>query len=140
MTRNKNSWKIALLGAGASLLFAPAVGAVVETNSARQSSPETHRQMPLELAQQQYCPDRTGGMPMVDFFETDNFWIYICEADGLYYHGVEKGPNGGYITIPAYVEEGTGYVAENGIYTYIVNGASLSIYEGNTLLQEDWVY
>ena len=94
------------------------------------------------LITQSFCPDSAGGMPLEDFFETRNFWIYICNNGDdynydLYYHGVEKKNRNNHITLPVYVEEGTGYVAENGNYTYIINGLSLSIYQGRKLLQEE---
>ena len=37
-------------------------------------------------------------------------------------------------------EEGSGYVAESGEYAYVINSSTLSIYQGNILLQQDWVY
>lgn len=139
MKMNKKAWKVAVVSVGALFCLTPAVSAATNPNFVTETAAETHSQeMPLQLAQS-YCPDTAGGGPMVDYFETDNFWIYICAADGLYYHGVSKGDYS-YVTLPVYAEEGTGYVAVNGDYTYIVNGAALSIYEGRTLLQEDSVY
>ncbi len=138
MNLKQKSWKLSVAIAGVFLLYSPTVGAVVTSNPVPATAEETHP-MPVQIAQERYCPDGAGGGPLVDFYETDNFWIYICEADQLYYYGVEKG-SGSSITLPVYVEEGTGYVAVNKEYTYIVNGLSLSIYRGDTLLQEDWVY
>ena len=139
--KNKQAWKLALASIGALLFFSPSVGAVLKTSNLEETSAEVlpSSNMPVQVAQA-YCPDRAGGLPMVDFFETDNFWIYICESDGLYYHGVGKPDGNNYITLPAYAEEGTGYVAENQGYTYIVNGAALSIYRDGYLIQEDAVY
>lgn len=96
------------------------------------------------ISQQQYCPDRAGGGPQYDAFETDSFYIFICTTgnpeDGLYYHGVSKNDYDNYITLPAYVEEGTGYVAENQNYTYIVNGLELVVYDGNRVILTESVW
>ncbi|MGB3691171.1 MAG: hypothetical protein WA865_17070 [Spirulinaceae cyanobacterium] len=90
-------------------------------------------------ASSEFCPDRAGGGPQVAFYETKNFYIYICDIDRLYYHGVSK-KDSSFINLPAYTEEGTGYVAENGDYTYIVNGAALTVMQGNKVLQEENVF
>ena len=138
--KNKQTWKLALASIGIFLFFSPSVGAALQTSNLEETSAEARpSNMPVQIVQA-YCPDRAGGLPMVDFFETKNFWIYICESDGLYYHGVEKPDGDNYITLPAYAEEGTGYVAVNKEYTYIVNGIELSIYKGENLIQEDPVY
>ena len=128
-------WKLSALSASILFFLSSSARAATLNRDGNVSENET---APLQLAQS-YCPDSAGGSPLISFYETSGFWIYICSADGLYYHGIEKG-SGNYITLPAFVEEGTGYVAENGDYTYIVNGVSLSIYEGNTLLQEEFVW
>jgi hypothetical protein len=136
----KSIWTLPLIVASALVCLTPSVRAAELSLSLNGVTEATNgNALPLEIAQSSYCPDTAGGTPMVAFYETDNFWVYICAADGLYYHGIEKG-SGNYVTLPAYTEEGTGYVAVNGDYTYIVNGATLSIYEGSTLLQEDSVY
>ncbi|NER38618.1 MAG: hypothetical protein F6J93_32475 [Oscillatoria sp. SIO1A7] len=138
--KNKQAWKIALASIGAFLFFSPSVGAALKTSNLEETSAEARpSDMPVQVAQA-YCPDRSGGLPMVDFFETDNFWIYICQSEGLYYHGVEKPDGNNYITLPAYAEEGTGYVADNKGYSYIVNGAALSIYRDGYLIQKDAVH
>lgn len=139
MNLNQNAWKLSVAIAGALFCYTPTATAVITPNPVPETAEETQL-MPVQIAQgRRYCPDGAGGTPLVNFYETDNFWVYICEADQLYYYGVEKG-SGSSITLPVEAEEGTGYVAVNGEYTYIVNGLSLSIYRGNTLLQEDWVY
>ncbi|MCT7993052.1 hypothetical protein [Laspinema olomoucense] len=138
MKIHQTAWKLSLAIAGALFCYTPTATARV-TPTPLPETAELPQQMPVQIAQGRYCPDGAGGTPLVNFYETDNFWVYICEADGLYYYGVEKG-SGSSITLPVEVEEGTGYVAVNGEYTYIVNGLSLSIYRGNTLLQEDSVY
>ena len=138
--KNKQAWKLALASVGAFLFFTPSVGAALKASNLGETPTEARSSdIPVQVAQQAYCPDRAGGLPMVDFFETDNFWIYICQSDGLYYHGVSKPDGNNYITLPAYAEEGTGYVAENKGYTYIVNGAALSIYRDGYLIQEESV-
>jgi hypothetical protein len=72
------------------------------------------------------------------YFETSNFRIYLCynHANQLYYYGVKKS-NGNTLALPARIEEGTGYVAKNGAYDYIVTGASLSVYKnGKSILEQ----
>jgi hypothetical protein len=71
--------------------------------------------------------------------ETKNFYASICSnPSGKYiYTGIDKRNNRG-ITLPAYTEEGTGYVAEKGKYSYILTGASLSITRNNKeIVNED---
>ncbi len=106
----------------------------------------THAPVPKKAVSQEntsegseFCPDRAGGAPQVAFYETKNFYVYICDVDQLYYHGVSK-KDGNFINLPAYAEEGTGYVAENGDYTYIINGASLTVMQGDKVLQEERVF
>ncbi|MEG4199966.1 hypothetical protein [Microcoleus sp. Pol12A5] len=75
---------------------------------------------------------------LANYFETSNFRIYLCynHAHQLYYYGVKKS-NGSTIALRAQTEEGTGYVATNGTYDYIVTGASLSIYnKGKRILEQ----
>lgn len=89
------------------------------------------------VAQFSCLPGRTD---LVEFYKTKNFQVLICEGGRqLYYYGIEKGGDRNSITLPAYYEEGTGYVAENGDYAYIVNSDTLSIYRGSTLLQQEQV-
>ncbi|MGL5064409.1 MAG: hypothetical protein ACRC62_30855 [Microcoleus sp.] len=73
-----------------------------------------------------------------NYYETSNFRIYLCYngANQLYYYGVKKS-NGSTIALRARTEEGTGYVATNGTYDYIVTGAELSVYKkGKLILQQ----
>lgn len=64
--------------------------------------------------------------------ETKNFYASICSspAGKLIYTGIDKRNNRG-TSLPAYAEEGTGYVAERGKYSYILTGASLSVTRNN---------
>jgi hypothetical protein len=80
------------------------------------------------------------GQKVEKYFETSNFHIYLCynHANQLYYYGVKKS-NGKTIALRARTEEGTGYVAKNGAYDYIVTGASLSIYKNGKLILEQRV-
>ncbi|XZN93479.1 MAG: hypothetical protein ACM65M_11930 [Microcoleus sp.] len=78
------------------------------------------------------------GQKVEHYFETSNFRIYLCynHANQLYYYGVKKS-NGSTISLRARTEEGTGYVAKNGAYDYIVTGASLSVYKnGKRILEQ----
>jgi hypothetical protein len=78
------------------------------------------------------------GQKVEKYFETKNFHIYLCynHANKLYYYGVKKS-NGSTIVLRARTEEGTGYVAKNGAYDYIVTGASLSVYKnGKSILEQ----
>ncbi|MDJ0616989.1 MAG: hypothetical protein QNJ63_09620 [Calothrix sp. MO_192.B10] len=71
--------------------------------------------------------------------ETKNFYASICSsaARKLIYTGIDK-RSGKSITLPAYTEEGTGYVADAGKYTYYLTGASLSVTKNNrAILNED---
>ena len=145
MFKNTQLWKIALLGTGAFLVLNPRViaaemsGIVNPSPTANFESNIGEINLPAEpvLIAQNFCGEQ--GLKVENYFETENFIIHICydNNNDLWYYGIEKGPRSSYIVLPAYTEEGTGYVAENGDYTYIVNGAALSIYEGNTLIQED---
>lgn len=134
---------IASVVATAWLCSAGSVAAAIDNNNKIQpiTGENTSIELPLELAQGRYCMDDYRGESLRFFAETDNFYIYICgdSYDDMYYHGVGK--DGSEIVLEdVYAEEGTGYVAVNGNYTYIVTGAALSIYEGQTLIQEDYVY
>lgn len=83
-----------------------------------------------------YCIRK--GQKVENYFETSNFRIYLCynHANQLYYYGVKKS-NGSTIALRARAEEGTGYVAKNGAYDYIVTGASLSVYKnGKQILEQ----
>ena len=78
------------------------------------------------------------GQKVENYFETSNFRIYLCynSANQIYYYGVKKS-NGKTIALPASRKEGTGYVAKNGSYEYIVTGSSLSVFKnGKRILQQ----
>lgn len=84
------------------------------------------------------CPRYAGGGLLEAYIETPNFAIYICNKRGqLFYTSTSKLNGQGIRTLPAYTEEGTGYVAKNGKYEYIVNGASLEILKNGRVLQTD---
>lgn len=87
---------------------------------------------------QDFCIQK--GQKVEQYFETNNFRIYLCydNSNQIFYYGVDK-RNGASIALPAYTEEGTGYVAENGEYDYIVTGASLSVYQNSKLILEETV-
>ena len=142
MMNYKKLGKIASLAAITVLFSGASVEAAIANNQQQQIAIETtSMELPLELAQGGYCMDNYRAESLISFFETDNFYIYICgdTYDDMYYHGVGK-DGSDIILEDVYAEEGTGYVAVNGNYTYIVNGAALSIYEGRILIQEDYVY
>jgi hypothetical protein len=110
---------------------APVLRAVVGTVQVAQSS------APGELAQD-FCLQK--GQKVENYFETNNYRVYLCYNRGnqIFYYGVHK-RSGAAIALPAYTEEGTGYVAENGQYDYIVTGASLSVYRNGRLILEERV-
>lgn len=77
------------------------------------------------------------------YVETANFFANICyDSSGqLIYIGGEKDNPGNAIKVPAYTEEGTGYVADNGNTTYIVTGAALIVAEnGQEIVDERVIY
>jgi hypothetical protein len=84
------------------------------------------------------CPRYAGGGKLDAYIETPNFDIYICKKLGkLFYTGTSKRNGKGTRPLPTYVEEGTGYVARNGNYEYVVNGAALEIIKNGKVLQTD---
>ncbi|MBE9116926.1 hypothetical protein IQ249_13545 [Lusitaniella coriacea LEGE 07157] len=91
-----------------------------------------------EVLVRDFCAQK--GQKVEQYFETNNFRIYLCydNSNQIFYYGVDK-RNQATIALPAYTEEGTGYVAENGNYDYIVTGASLSVYESSKLILEETV-
>ncbi|MEG3845622.1 hypothetical protein QT971_09700 [Microcoleus sp. herbarium19] len=107
----------------------------------------SHTQSPIETIHiartstpEQLVRDFCGrkGQKVENYFETSKFHIYLCynRANQLYYYGVKKS-NGSTIALRARTEEGTGYVAKNGAYDYIVTGASLSVYKnGKRILEQ----
>jgi hypothetical protein len=85
------------------------------------------------------CPKSAGGGKLEAYIETSNFSIYLCQRRGqIFYTSTSKNNNSkGIRSLKAYAEHGTGYVAKNGQYEYIVTGANLSIFRNGKLLQTD---
>ncbi|MBE9004287.1 hypothetical protein IQ259_04400 [Fortiea sp. LEGE XX443] len=84
------------------------------------------------------CPWHAGGGRLEAYIETTNFYIHICNKRGkLFYTGISKLNRQGIRSLRAYTEEGTGYVAKNKEYEYIVNGASLDIVKNGKVVQTD---
>ncbi|MDM9380587.1 hypothetical protein QUB80_07695 [Chlorogloeopsis sp. ULAP01] len=84
------------------------------------------------------CPQYAGGGKLDAYIETPNFNIYICKKLGkLFYIGTSKRSGKGTRPLLTYVEEGTGYVAKNGNYEYVVNGAVLEILKNGKVVQTD---
>ncbi|MGD1808880.1 hypothetical protein ACP6PL_26045 [Dapis sp. BLCC M126] len=81
--------------------------------------------------------------PLVESFyiETANFFANICQKQNskLIYIGGQKANPENAIQITAMVEEGTGYVAEDGDITYIVTGATFSIVKNAKTISEEQV-
>lgn len=89
------------------------------------------------------CSQQNESLVESFYIETANFFANFCQkADGtLLYIGGEKVHPENAIKIPAIVEEGTGYVAEDGDITYIVTGATFSIVKnGKTINEEQVIY
>ncbi len=99
-------------------------------------------QPPFPMAQHwRICAQRGIRWREADFFETDRFYINICwHGNQLRYIGMAKDDGNNTIELPARFEDRRGFVAENGEYRYVVNGATLRIYWGDVLMQEDEVY
>lgn len=140
--------QLALLGAGTILFLTPAVGATqlvstkatVETSQVQLHTDRANLANTSFQLAQNTCPPNAGGGRLVNYFETANFYVYMCRTSkGLFYTGIDKNNGKGTRPLRAITEEGTGYVVQTGNITYIVNGASLSIYRGNKLLQEERV-
>ncbi|MBW4608532.1 MAG: hypothetical protein KME22_15315 [Hassallia sp. WJT32-NPBG1] len=90
------------------------------------------------IASASTCPKYAGGGTLEAQIETRNFSIYICQKSGkLFYTSTSKLNGKGIRSLPAYSEEGTGYIAKNGKYEYVVNGASLEILKNGKVLQTD---
>jgi len=90
------------------------------------------------IASASTCPKYAGGGILEANIETRNFSIYICKRSGkLFYTSTSKLNGKGIRSLPTYTEEGTGYIAKNGKYEYVVNGASLDILKNGKLLQTD---
>ncbi|MBR8836814.1 MAG: hypothetical protein DSM106950_23060 [Stigonema ocellatum SAG 48.90 = DSM 106950] len=98
---------------------------------------DAHASTPVEKG---HCPTSVGGGTLINYFETKNFRIYICDKkQGYFYTGIDKNNGRRTAPLPAQVEEGTGFVVKTGDIAYIVNGSSLEILRGNKLLQEERV-
>ncbi|MBD2440355.1 hypothetical protein H6G69_26795 [Nostoc sp. FACHB-110] len=92
------------------------------------------------IAKTSVCPRYAGGGRLEAYFETTNFYIHICNKNGnLFYTGISKSTGKGIRSLPAYSEEGTGYVAPNKNYEYVVNGANLEIVKNGRVIQTDRV-
>ncbi|AFY32853.1 hypothetical protein [Calothrix sp. PCC 7507] len=84
------------------------------------------------------CPKSAGGGQLSAYIETSNFYIYLCQRRGkLFYTSTSKHSGKGIRSLPAYIEEGTGTVAKNGQYEYIVDGLRLEIVKNGKVLQTD---
>jgi hypothetical protein len=133
------------------MLFAsnPAATFALGQSNDRTTPTVSHTQSPIETIQvarpstpeklvRDFCASKR--QKVEHYFETKNFHIYLCHnhANQLYYYGVKKS-NGNTIALRARTEEGTGYVAKNGAYDYIVTGASLSVYKNGKLILEQRV-
>ncbi|MBW4475507.1 MAG: hypothetical protein KME54_01210 [Tolypothrix brevis GSE-NOS-MK-07-07A] len=127
----------ALILATASLLtgtFGTSSSAVASELVATQASP-INTQI---IASASTCPKYAGGGILEANIETRNFSIYICKRSGkLFYTSTSKLNGKGIRSLPAYTEEGTGYIAKNGKYEYVVNGVSLEILKNGKVLQTD---
>ncbi|BAT55832.1 hypothetical protein NOS3756_48250 [Nostoc sp. NIES-3756] len=92
------------------------------------------------IAQVRSCPKYAGGGRLAAQIETRNFLIHFCNRRGkLFYTGISKRDGKGIYSLPAYTEEGTGYVVKNGKYEYIVTGASLDILRNGKVIQSEQV-
>ncbi|GAX44046.1 hypothetical protein NIES4075_50630 [Tolypothrix sp. NIES-4075] len=90
------------------------------------------------IASASTCPKYAGGGILEAQIETRNFSIYICKRSGkLFYTSTSKLNGKGIRSLSAYSEEGTGYIAKNGKYEYVVNGVSLEILKNGKVLQTD---
>lgn len=129
------SFHYALLAA--SLLIATSVGTPKASN-AQPSNNALKQSSNSSSSIQRFCTRK--GLRSANYFETANFRVYICanRQNKYFYNGVSK-RNGNGITLPAITEEGTGYVATNGQYEYIVNGASLTILRNGNVIREERV-
>lgn len=118
------------------------LSAIAATSSfavASQSTANQHSSVNNQVLANAYtCPRYAGGGLLEAYVETPNFYIYICNKRGqLYYTSTSKLNRQGIRSLPVYVEEGTGYVAKNGKYEYIVDGTSLTILKNGHVLQTD---
>jgi hypothetical protein len=126
-----------LILATASLLtgtFGTSSSAVASELVATQASPINTE----IIASASTCPKYAGGGILEANIETRNFSIYICKRSGkLFYTSTSKLNGKGIRSLPTYTEEGTGYIAKNGKYEYVVNGVNLEILKNGKVLQTD---
>lgn len=121
----------ASLLAGTFGTFSTATGSELTANHSSVINSQT-------IASASTCPKSAGGGQLEAYAETSNFSIYLCQKRGqIFYTSTSKNNGKGVRSLKAYAEHGTGYVAKNGQYEYIVTGANLSIYRKGKLLQTD---
>jgi hypothetical protein len=125
-----------------SLILATTCGAVsVLTGIVGSSSAAIASQKlstPQIIAQAYTCPGYAGGGRLEAYIETTNFYIHICRRGGrLFYTGISKLDGKGIRSLRAYAEEGTGYVAKNRNYEYVVSGAGLDILKNGRVIQSE---
>lgn len=133
--QNLQLLKLAFVTASAFLFLTPSVKAI-ETREVQPTIATTHpSEIPVLLAQS-FCGAQ--GMKPENYFETDNFIVHICynSRNQLWYYGIEKGSRASTISLPAYRTE-EGYGADNGDYSYLVNGIGLTIYHQGQEIQQD---
>lgn len=132
---NFKSLHYALLGT--CLVLATSVG-VPQTSSANSTTKALKQSDNFKSSIPSFCSGR--GLRSVNYFETANYRVHICASrrGKYFYNGISK-RNGNAIILPVIVEEGTGFVATNGQYEYIVNGASLPIVRNNRVIKEERV-
>ena len=148
--------KLALLSAGACLLFAPSVKAVGVTGGAAGgaaafqeaagrgnlepgASGISPSSRPVLLADA-ICGYRSGS---VRWFETKNYRIYICQSNETgvrTYVGVEKGNEANSnVTLPLESAEDDTYVAVNGDVRYTVNSQELVVTQNGEVIGREEV-
>lgn len=152
----KRALKLALLSAGACLLFAPAVKAVGVTGGAAgvgaafQEAAETGNFEPAAsgispssrpvLLADAICGYRSGS---VRWFETKNYRIYICQSNETgvrTYVGVEKGNEANSnVSLPLESAENDTYVAVNGDVTYTINSEELVVTQNGEVIGREEV-
>lgn len=135
--KHKSQKSLAIALSTASLLaatfgtFSTAIGSELTANHSSVINSQT-------IASASTCPKSAGGGQLDAYIETSNFSIYLCKRRGqLFYTSTSKTNGKGIRSVKAYTEEGTGYVAKNGQYEYIVTGAKLEIFRNGKLLQTD---
>ncbi len=104
---------------------------------------ENNRPFFLAQSNRQLCSQQQENLLQSFYIETANFFANICQDSSgqLIYIGGEKANPENTIKLPAFAEEGTGYVAENGGTTYILTGAALTVVEnGVPILEENVIY